>query len=71
MAAAVTLNVNVQVPVSPWLSESVPETVYVPTGIDPVVEINPVLLTLRSGLEIIVTNVTAPSLSLTVIGPAV
>jgi hypothetical protein len=70
-APAVTVRVNVQVPLSPTGSLSVPETTYVPTERVPVVEMRPEELTDKLGLACVVTNVTTPLLPSTVIGPAV
>jgi hypothetical protein len=70
-AVAITDNVYVHVPVSPFVSESVPDTMYEPTERGPVVDIDPEELAVRLELELVVTNVTGPTLPSTVIGPAV
>jgi hypothetical protein len=71
MTVKVTIKVKDHVPVSPCVSESVPEAIYVPASSSPVDAINPVELTIKAGLELVVTNVTGPEFPLTLIGPAV
>jgi hypothetical protein len=60
--AKVTFNVYVHVPVSPTASESVPETLYVPTPRGPVVFMTPEALTVIAGVGLVVTKVTGPEL---------
>jgi hypothetical protein len=68
---AVTVSEKDHVPVSPCVSESVPDALYVPASSGPVVDIKPEELTITPELGLVVTNVTVPVLPSTLIGPEV